>query len=112
MDPSLGYQVPSGHVCKLNRSLYGLKQASRQWNGKITHTLLSIGFHQSWHDYSLFVRSQKEILIMLLVYVDDILVFSNDQGVIAEVKGVLYNLFKTKDLGEAIYIPRDGNNKR
>lgn len=44
MHPPPVYNVPNGHVCKLNVSLYGLKHASRQWNAKLTQTLLRMGF--------------------------------------------------------------------
>ncbi|KAL0428618.1 UNVERIFIED_CONTAM: Retrovirus-related Pol polyprotein from transposon RE1 [Sesamum latifolium] len=51
-----GYQISSGKVCKLKRSLYGLKQASRQWNFELTAKLISYGFTQSSHDYCLFFK--------------------------------------------------------
>ncbi|KAL2235198.1 UNVERIFIED_CONTAM: Retrovirus-related Pol polyprotein from transposon RE1 [Sesamum indicum] len=47
MHPPQGYQVPKGHVCKLKRSLYGLKQSSRQWNLEFTKQLERLGFVQS-----------------------------------------------------------------
>ncbi|KAL0461337.1 UNVERIFIED_CONTAM: Retrovirus-related Pol polyprotein from transposon RE1 [Sesamum latifolium] len=43
-------------VCKLKRSLYGLKQASRQWNKELTSKLLTFGFSQSRHEHCLFIR--------------------------------------------------------
>lgn len=51
-------QGESGLVCRLVKSLYGLKQASRQWNLKLTEALLSSGFHQRSLDHSLFIRQQ------------------------------------------------------
>ncbi|KAL0383129.1 UNVERIFIED_CONTAM: Retrovirus-related Pol polyprotein from transposon TNT 1-94 [Sesamum calycinum] len=54
MDPPEGYNVEPGFVCKLERSLYGLKQASRQWNLEFTHKLEQYGFAQSANDHCLF----------------------------------------------------------
>ncbi|GKV36220.1 hypothetical protein SLEP1_g44372 [Rubroshorea leprosula] len=82
--------LPPGHprkgehglVCKLNKSLYGLKQASRNWFAKFSHALLVIGFTQSFADYSLFSLSRGASCVYVLVYVDDmvITVASSPQG--------------------------------
>ncbi|GJX52189.1 ribonuclease H-like domain-containing protein, partial [Tanacetum coccineum] len=61
-------------VCKLVKSLYGLKQALRQWNEKLTSALNENGFRQSINDYSLFVKNKNNVLLALLVYVDDIVI--------------------------------------
>lgn len=55
-------------VCRLLKSLYGLKQASRQWNIKLTTALLEAGFSQSVFDYSLFTLKRKEGMVIILVY--------------------------------------------
>lgn len=52
----------NNQVCKLQKSLYGLKQASRQWNIKLTDALLEGGYIQSAHDYSMFTRKHVVIL--------------------------------------------------
>ncbi|CAH9054102.1 unnamed protein product [Cuscuta epithymum] len=87
-------------VCKLLRSLYGLKQASRQWNAKLTSALLDKGFLQSTADPSLFIRKTDNCFIALLVYVDDIIAASTDLIAIQDIKDFLHTTFKIKDLGQ------------
>lgn len=90
-------------VCKVLKSLYGLKQASRQWSIKLTTALLSSGFQQSSRDYSLFTKRLEEKLVIVLVYIDDLLITDNDAYLINETKGHLQHAFKIKDLGELRY---------
>jgi len=84
MVPPQGYnKALPGQVCKLRRSLYGLKQASRQWNIELTKFLVGHGFVQSKSDYSLFSKVVNDRYIFLLVYVDDLLITGNDhQGIL------------------------------
>lgn len=103
MNPPPSYSVPKGHVCKLLCSLYGLKQASRQWNIELTTQLLSIGFVASEYDHCLFVHSDKDGFVALLVYVDDILVMSSFVDLINQVKSFLHAQFTIKDIGPAKY---------
>nr|GEW42690.1 ribonuclease H-like domain-containing protein [Tanacetum cinerariifolium] len=75
MELPFGYNHgSSGKVCKLNKSLYGLKHTPRQWNAKLTATLREHGFIQSKFDYSLFIKKSGEVFLALLVYVDDIVI--------------------------------------
>lgn len=91
------------HVCKLHKSLYGLKQASHQWFIKLSAVLKHAGFHQSESDYSLFIRTRAGIFTALLVYVDDIILAGNNLQEIEETKTHLMQQFKLKDLGKLKY---------
>ena len=86
----------STKVCKLLKSLYGLKQASRQSNIKLTNTLLSAGFTQSSYDYLLFTLKKPEGMVIVLIYVDDLLITGDNELLIKEAKEVLHQKFNSK----------------
>ncbi|KAK9923369.1 hypothetical protein M0R45_031791 [Rubus argutus] len=90
-------------VCRLNKSLYGLKQASRQWFSKFTTAIIRAGFTQSKADYSLFVRKDGGSFTALLIYVDDIMITGNCRKSINALKQFLHAQFRIKDLGELKY---------
>ena len=104
MVPPAGYNK-AGHneVCKLKKSIYGLKQASRQWNKELSKFLRSLGFIQSKQDYSLFTRSLSGEFVAVLVYVDDMLVTGTNMQQINDVKHSLDKAFTIKDLGALNY---------
>ena len=78
MNLPLGFhRKENNKVCKLQKSLYDLKQASRQRNIKFTNTLLEVGYIQSAHDHSLFIKREGDNMVMILVYVDDLLITGN-----------------------------------
>ena len=110
MDLPLGYHVqgetPSSNqklVCKWHKSLCGLKQVSRQWYSKFSHSFLQFGFVQSKSNYSLFTKGLCPSFVALLVYVDDIIITSPSQHHIHSLKTFLHNQFKMKDLGSLKY---------
>jgi len=65
-------------VCKLRKSLYGLRQAPHQWFAKLSCTLCYYGFVRSYADYSLFTYRKGTTFMALLVYVDDIILAGNE----------------------------------
>ncbi|KAL2251655.1 UNVERIFIED_CONTAM: Retrovirus-related Pol polyprotein from transposon RE1 [Sesamum indicum] len=103
MDPPQGCEVPPGKVCKLKKSLYGLKQASRKLNEEFTNKVKDFGFEQCSHDHCLFVKETSINLVTLLLYVDDILVTASTEVLIQAVKRYLDDLFSIKDLKTAKY---------
>lgn len=89
-------------VCLLKKSIYGLKQASRQWNKKLNTTLLEIGMSRSKIDPCIYYRTVSELdMLFLTVYVDDILCFFNNEETALMIKKKLNEKFHMKDLGEA-----------
>ncbi|XP_074266995.1 uncharacterized protein LOC141590293 [Silene latifolia] len=90
-------------VCKLMKSIYGLKQASRNWFAKLTVSMKKYGFVQSLANYSLFTLNRDGIFIAVLVYVDDMIVVSNDRKECAKFKYFLDEKFGIKDLGKLKY---------
>ena len=98
-----GEHLPTNAMCRLHKSTYGLKQASRQWFHKFSNDLLSEGFVQSTSDHTLFTKHQDTSFLALLIYVDDIIIASNDQLVVDTLKHTLNCKFKMKDLGPLRY---------
>ncbi|KAM6566372.1 hypothetical protein CsatA_025500 [Cannabis sativa] len=103
-------------VCKLKRSIYGLKQASRQWYLKFDKVVTSFGFVENKFDQCIYMKISGSRYIFLVLYVDDILLASSDLSLLNETKNFLSSNFDMKDLGEASYvlgieIHRDRNRK-
>ncbi|XP_018730430.2 uncharacterized mitochondrial protein AtMg00810-like [Eucalyptus grandis] len=90
-------------VCRLRKSLYGLKQVSRQWYAKFAKSLIVAGFQQSKFDYVVFTWTQGTSFIYLMIYVDDILIMGNDEVAIKGFKEYLHSTFNIKDLGPPKY---------
>ncbi|XP_021980809.1 uncharacterized mitochondrial protein AtMg00810-like [Helianthus annuus] len=67
-------------------SLYGLKQAQRKWNEKLTSVLVDTGFVQSICDHSMYILCKEDVFLVLLVYVDDIVITGNNESEIEKVK--------------------------
>ena len=98
------------HVCKLKRSIYGLKQSARCWNQTLDIFLFKNGYCKGSADSCIYVKSMKQengfiSFVILGVYVDDIILVSNDPEMLASEKQLLSNEFQMVDQGELQYYP-------
>lgn len=103
-------------VCKLKKTLYGLKTSPKRWYERLTLALTEIGLIPDKTEPSFYGWRNKNLLVIVLVYVDDIIVAGNDEKKLNEVKTKLLNDFQVNDLGEpqffiGIRIRRDPKNK-
>ena len=73
-------------VCKLQKSIYGLKQASRSWNIKFDQLVKSLGFIQCPDEPCVYKRCNAKVVVFLILYVDDMLLIGNDVGMLSSVK--------------------------
>jgi hypothetical protein len=90
--------------CHLKKSIYGLKQASRQWYLKFDETIRNFGFKENEEDNCIYAKFRSEKFIFLILYVDDILLVSCDVSLLLETKRFLSSNFDMKDFGEASLI--------
>jgi len=93
--------VPQHHVLRLKRTLYGLRQSPRAWNKLLNDLLASLGFTRSQVDPCLYQRRSGSHLTLLVVYVDDLLVWSTCAKYRDEFKSALSARYRTTDLGVA-----------
>ncbi|CAL1374616.1 unnamed protein product [Linum trigynum] len=110
LDEEVYMKIPQGfsrngdhRVCRLRKSLYGLRQASRNWYTKFTEALLEFGFRVSKADPSLFLYSRHGTFVAILIYVDDVVITGSAIDVISQVKAFLHHRFSIKDLGTLKY---------
>ena len=91
MDQPEGFVVTGKEnlVCKLRKSIYGLKQASRQWYIKFNDTITSYGFVEIIVDRCIYIKISGSKFVILVLYVDDILLAANDMGMLHDVKKYL-----------------------
>ncbi|KAK8990901.1 hypothetical protein V6N11_028857 [Hibiscus sabdariffa] len=101
-----GFVTPENaeKVCKLQRSIYGLKQASRSWNLRFNEAIQEFGFIRNEDEPCVYKKFSGSIVSFLILYVDDILIIGNDIPTLQSIKTWLSSCFSMKDLGEASYI--------
>lgn len=91
-------------VCKLKKSLYGLKQASRIWNQKLDKGLKEIGLKRSEVDQCVYYKIDESRRIYVAIYVDDLIIFSNDKKLETALRTALLEKFHMKDIGKAKFV--------
>jgi hypothetical protein len=94
----------AGKICKLQKSIYGLKQASRSWNICFDEVVKGFGFHQNEEEACVYKKESGSAIVFLILYVNDILLIGNDITMLESVKASLKKSFSMKDLGEVAYI--------
>jgi len=93
----------AGKVCRLRKSLYGLKQSPRAWFDKFRRALYEMGYKQCNGDHTVFYRHSGRKITILAVYVDDIIITGDDAIEIGRIKDNLSEKFEVKDLGQLKY---------
>lgn len=104
MNQPEGYEVTSENgdmlVCKLKKSLYGLKQSGRNWNKVLHDCLIENQFIQNQADHCVYTRETDGQKVFILIWVDDIIIATSDENIMTDVKEMLTLKFKMKDLGK------------
>jgi hypothetical protein len=91
-------------ICKLQKSIYGLKQAYRSWNLHFDEVVKGFGFIENVEELCIYKKVSGSIVVFLVLYVDDILLIKNDIPMMEVIKSSLRKSFSMKNLGEAAYI--------
>eukprot|EP00253_Pinus_taeda_P023315 PITA_23315 len=104
MEQPIGFiQTNSSLVCRLKKSLYGLKQDPQTWYAKMDSFLLESGFSRSHSDNIVYTKKVGKSLIILVIYVDDLILAGSDPNLINHVKSSLRKKFEMTDLGHLNY---------
>ena len=105
MEQPEGFIIPGKeeHVCRLLKSIYGLKQASRAWNRKFNDFILKFGLSQFQADPCVYFRHQRmgevdEEFTILIIYVDDGIIFSNKKHILTDILDHLKTVFQIRTL--------------
>uniref|UniRef100_H3H572 Polyprotein n=2 Tax=Phytophthora ramorum TaxID=164328 RepID=H3H572_PHYRM len=91
-------------MCKLDKAIYGLKQAASAWHQTIHAVFMKIGFHSCGADQCVYVKGTKDNYVYVCLYVDDMIIAAKTNKEIDEVKMALKSAFKMKELGEVKFI--------
>lgn len=90
-------------VCRMNKALYGLKQAGRAWHRRLDRELRNLGATPTAGDTCVYLKGKGDDRVIVLIYVDDILIMSQNLMNIEQFGASLRNLFELKELGKLNY---------
>ena len=99
MEQPQGFMQDSSLVCRLKKSLYGLKQAMREWYAKMDSYLLSQNFVHCKYDMNVYMLMMVDSLLLLVMYVNDLLINGCSTLVIVVVKRIIHDRFLMIDMG-------------
>jgi hypothetical protein len=99
-----GFNQDAGLVCKLNKCLYGLRQAGRVWNQLLNRTITQLGFRRLKSDSCVYVRRVGKLVIMLTLWVDDLLIADNNPAWRLELLDCLMAQFKLSACTELTWL--------
>jgi hypothetical protein len=95
-----GFDDHSGRVCLLSKAIYGLKQASREWNKEVTSMFSTLQYQQCKSDPCVYVKRQEKNLCIGVLWVDDLITAANDKRMRQDLIAGLSSRYKLKDKGE------------
>ena len=95
-----GFTDGTDRVCHLIKTLYGLKQSGREWNKEFNTKLVGRNFKRTQSDPCVYIRQDQHHTEIVTVWVDDLLLFTNAEKRMKQLKRELGELFEVTDLGE------------
>jgi hypothetical protein len=103
LPPRVNNNLCKGEVCRLKKSLYGLKQSPRAWFGRFSTTMKEFGYKQINSDHTLFIKHNKGRVTALIVYMDDMVMTRDDPREMKALQRYLATKFEMKDLEHLKY---------
>ena len=105
MEQPEGFEVGGpGHICKLKKLLYSLKQAGRVWNKKLYATLEKMKFSQIFSDNSIYVFIRDDVCIILPIFINNITLVCKSSSILDQTVKELATHFKLHDLSPTPYL--------
>ena len=104
MHPPVGMTIKDGHVLRLLKTLYGLKQSPREWNANLDKFMISMLFTRITADACVCIRKSDKGAVIIAVYVDDLIIAGSSLRLVESVKSAFHRRYKMKDMGVLEYV--------